>query len=73
MTRCTGGFPKRRDGVIHRADAWNGQTGLRGQAWGIPQERITGFKNQPGDAKTRRTEVQSVSRKRRELRFSVGD
>ena len=47
MAHKTGWFPARRDGIIHRGGAWSGQTDLHSQAWGIPLDRISAFKNQP--------------------------
>jgi hypothetical protein len=44
------------------AEAWEVQIDLRGQAWGIPQEVITRFKNQLADTKSRFAEVKSAGR-----------
>ena len=62
MPHRTGWLPRKRDGVIHMAGAWNGQISLHGPVWGIPQERIPGFKNQPADAKTLFAEIKSAGR-----------
>jgi hypothetical protein len=44
------------------ADAWEGQTDLHGPAWGIPPERITGFKTQLADTKALFAQVKSAGR-----------
>lgn len=62
MPHRTGRLPRKRDGVIHMTGDWNGQIGLHGLAWGIPQERIPGFKNQSADAKTLYAEIKSAGR-----------
>jgi hypothetical protein len=62
MPQYNGWFPRRRDGIIHMADAWKVQIDLHGQAWGIPPERITGFNTQLADTKTLFAEVKSAGR-----------
>ena len=62
MAHKTGWFPARRDDIIHMGDAWAGQVDLHGQAWGIPQDRITAFKNQLADTKNLFAEVKSAGR-----------
>ncbi|MDR2482055.1 MAG: hypothetical protein LBD08_00305 [Treponema sp.] len=62
MAHKTGWFSARQDDIIHAAGAWAGQVDLHGQARGIPQERITGFKNQPADTKALFAEVKPAGR-----------
>jgi hypothetical protein len=44
------------------ADAWSGQLDLHGQAWSVPPERITGFKDRLAEAKALFAEVKSAVR-----------
>ena len=62
MAHFTGWFPSRRDDIIHMADSWDGQIDLHGQEWGIPQDRITAFKNQLTGTKTLFAQVKSAGR-----------
>ena len=62
MAHYSGWFPARRDDIIHLADAWSGQLDLHGAAWGVPEDKIAGFKNQLADTKTLFAEVKSGGR-----------
>jgi hypothetical protein len=44
------------------AGVWSVQMGLHGPAWGIPQERITGFQNRLAGIKPLFAEVKSAGR-----------
>ena len=62
MPHYNGWLPRKRDDIIHRGDAWNEQIGLRGLAGGIPQERITGFKDRLAQTKALFAEVKTAGR-----------
>ena len=62
MTHRSRWFPSKRDDIIHMADAWNVQFDLHGAAWGIPQERITNFKDRLASTKTLFADVLSAER-----------
>ena len=62
MPHRIGWFPPRRDDVIHMAEAWSAQLDLQGAAWGVPEDKIAGFKGQLAQAKTLLAEVKSGGR-----------
>ena len=62
MALYTGWFPRRRDDVIHMADAWDGQIDRHGQAWGIPQEWIARFKDRLARTKALFAEIKTAGR-----------
>jgi hypothetical protein len=62
MPHYTGWFPRRRDDIIHLADAWSGRLDLHGAAWNVPEANIADFKNLLARAKNLLGEVKSGER-----------
>ena len=62
MAHREGWFPGRRDDVIHMAEDWDAQLDQHGVDWGVPADKLSGFKSVLAATKTLFAEVQSGAR-----------